>query len=267
MNLVLLGHTWRSQRLKLAVVTVGLAAWGFLMPVIYSQFGVQFKQLFESGIIPRQFAQFGQGDVFSLSGAIGLGFIHPISIILTSVFAVGFAAGSIAGERQRGTLEVLLARPLSRRQIHATLLVAILLFIAIAIGALLLGNVAGAAIFGVIDELDLARVPLVWVDGVLLYGALASIGLAASASFDRLTPALGITIGFTIVSYFLEVLGSLWPDASGLQPYSLFHYVRPKELLDGTLDPFGPALMLAVAIAGIAWAAVIFPRRDLAAPS
>jgi hypothetical protein len=92
MNLVLLGHTWRSQRLKLAVVAIGLAAWGFLMPVIYSQFGVQFKQLFDSGIIPRQFAQFGQGDVFSLSGAIGLGFIHPISILLASVFAVGFAA-------------------------------------------------------------------------------------------------------------------------------------------------------------------------------
>jgi ABC-2 type transport system permease protein len=266
-NLVLLGHTWRSQRLKLAIVAIGLAAWGFLMPVIYSQFGVQFKQLFESGVIPKQFAQFGQGDVFTLPGVIALGFIHPISIILNSVFAVGFAAGSIAGERQRGTLEVLLARPLSRRQVHATLLVAVLLFIAISMTAILVGNLAGATVFGVIDELDLARVPLVWLDGLLLFGALASIGLAASASFDRLSPALGITIGFTIVSYFLEVLGSLWPDASVLQPYSLFHYLRPNDLLSGTFDPFGPALMLAVAIAGIAWAAFIFPRRDLAAPS
>ena len=73
-------------------------------------------------------------------------------------------------------------------------------------------------------------------------GDLASIGLAASASFDRLSPALGITIGFTIVSYFLEVLGSLWPDASVLQPYSLFHYLKPNDLLSGTFDPFGPHL-------------------------
>jgi ABC-2 type transport system permease protein len=267
MNLVLLGHTWRSQRLKLAIVAIGLAAWGFLMPIIYSQFGVQFKQLFESGVIPQQFAQFGEGDVFSLPGAIGLGFIHPISLILNSVFAVGFAAGAIAGERQRGTLEVLLARPISRRQLHATLLVATLLFIVIAIAAILAGTVAGAAIFGVLDEIDVARLPVLWLDGVLLFAAFASIGLAASASFDRLSPALGVTIAFTIVSYFLEILGSLWPDASWLQPYSLFHYLKPRELLTGTIDLFGPALMLAVAVAGIVWAAVVFPRRDLAAPS
>ncbi len=267
MNRVLLGHTWRSQRLKLAIVAAGLAGWGFLMPIIYSQFGVQFKQLFDSGIIPKQFAQFGEGDVFSLSGAIGLGFIHPIAIILTSVFAVGFAAGSVAGERQRGTLEVLLARPISRRQLHATLLVATLLFIAIAIAAILTGAAAGAAAFGVLHEIDASRLPLLWLDGVLLYAAIASIGLAASASFDRLSPALGVTIGFTIVSYFLEILGSLWPDASWLQPYSLFHYLRPKELLSGTIDLVGPALMLAVAVAGVAWAVVVFPRRDLAAPS
>src|SRR6266540_5672709 len=265
MNLVLLGHTWRSQRLKLAIVAIGLAAWGFLMPIIYSQFGVQFKQLFESGIIPKQFAQFGEGDVFSLSGAIGLGLIHPISLILNSVFAVGFAAGAIAGERQRGTLEVLLARPISRRQLHATLLVATLLFIGIAIAAILAGTVAGAAIFGVLGEIDLARIPLVWLDGVLLFGAFASIGLAASVSFDRLSPALGITVAIVIVSYFLEVLGSLWPDATGLQPYSLFHYLKPRELLTGGLDPFGPVLMVAVSLGAIAFALVVFPRRDLAA--
>jgi ABC-2 type transport system permease protein len=267
MNLVLLRHTWRSQRLKLGIVAIALAGWGLLMPIIYSQFGVQFKQLFESGVIPKQFAQFGEGDVFSLSGAIGLGFIHPIAIILNSVFAVGFAAGAIAGERQRGTLEVLLARPISRRQVHATLLVATLLFIAIAIAAILVGTVAGAAAFGVLDEIDGSRLPLVWLDGVLLFAAIGSISLAASASFDRLSPALGVTIGVTIVSYFLEILGSLWPDASWLQPYSLFHYLRPKELLTGTIDLFGPALMLAVAVAGVAWAVVVFPRRDLAAPS
>ena len=33
-----------------------------------------------------------------------LSFIHPIAIIPTSVFSVGFSAGAIAGERQAGTL-------------------------------------------------------------------------------------------------------------------------------------------------------------------
>ena len=267
MSRVLLFHTLRSQRLRLAVVAVGLAAWGFFMPVIYCQFGVQFKQLFDSGVLPKQFAQFGEGDVFSLPGAIGLGFIHPISLVLNSVFAVGFATGAIAGERQRGTLEVLLARPLSRRRTYATLLMATVLFIGIANAAILAGNVAGAAIFGVLGEIDLARVPVVWLNGVLLFGAFASIGLAASVSFDRLSPALGITLAIVIVFYFLEILGSLWPDAAWLQAYSLFHYLRPRELLMGSFDLAGLAIMLAVAVCAIAYALIVFPRRDLAAPS
>ena len=94
MNSALLRHTWRSQRAKLAIVSLGLAVWGFLPPVIYARFGSQFAILLKSGIMPAQFARFGGGDVFSLSGSIALSFIHPIAIILTSVFSVGFSAAT-----------------------------------------------------------------------------------------------------------------------------------------------------------------------------
>ena len=115
MNGPLFRHTWRSQRLRLAVVSLALTIWGFILPIVFAQFGSQFQALMESGMLPEQFAKFGGGDIFSLPGSIALGFIHPIAIILTSVFAVGFSTSAVAGERQRGTLEVALARPISRR--------------------------------------------------------------------------------------------------------------------------------------------------------
>ena len=71
--------------------------------------------MLDSGLIPPQFAQFGGGDIFSLTGSVALGLVHPISVGLDLVFAVGFCAAAVAGERQRGTLEILLSRPLSRR--------------------------------------------------------------------------------------------------------------------------------------------------------
>ena len=267
MNLTLFRRTWGAQAGKLVVVVIGIFLWGLLMPIIYSQFGSQFRQMMDTGLIPEQFANFGGGNIFSLPGSIALGFIHPISLILVSVFAVGFAASAVAGERQRGTLEVLLARPVSRRTVYVTLLVAMLLFTGLAIAGLLAGTLAGAALGGVLDELDLARYPLVWLNGWLLFAALGSIGLAASVSFDRLSPALGITVAVTIVSYFLQVLGSLWPDAEALQPYSLFHYVKPMEVLEGETDPFGLGLLATVAVIGVIVALIVFPRRDLAAPS
>ena len=69
---------------------------------------------------------------------------------------------------------------------------------------------------------------------LLLFGAFGAIALLASVSFDRLSPALGMSLAIVLVSYFLEVLGSLWPDAKGLQPYSLFHYLDPKAILAGS---------------------------------
>ena len=267
MNGALLRHTWRVQRIRLAIVSIALAAWGFLLAVVYARFGSRFTALMQSGILPDQFARFGGGDVFSLAGTIALGLIHPVGISLTSVFAVGFSASAVAGERQRGTLEVALARPLSRRALYLSLLAASFGFIAIALAALLAGSVGGAAFAGVVGELAFRNLPLLWLNSVLLFGTFAAIGLAASASFDRLTPAVGTTLGIVIVSYVLEVLGSLWPAAEWLQPYSIFHYLKAKAILTGMVAPFDMAVLVLVILMAMAWALVVFPRRDLAAPS
>jgi len=267
MTLTLFGHLWRSQRTKLVIVCVSMAAWSVFLPVIYQAFGSQMRALVDSGIIPRELMNFGGGDVFSLGGAIALGYVHPISIILVAVFAVGFTTAAIAGERQRGTLEVLLARPLSRRRIYVTELAAVVAFIALILAAASVGTVIGATLSGVIGELAVERLPMLWLNGVLLWGSIAAIGLAASVSFDRLTPAIGVTMAIVVVMYFLDILGSLWPDAKGLQPYSLFHYLAARDILGGTVSLGGFALLGAVAAAAIAYALVVFPRRDLAAPS
>ncbi len=79
---------------------------------------------------------------------------------------------------------------------------------------------------------------------MLLLAALAGISLAASASFDRLTPAIGIALAVTLLGYVLEILGTLWPDAAFLQPYSPFHYLHPLEILGGKASP-GDFLVLA----------------------
>jgi ABC-2 type transport system permease protein len=264
---VIFGRTWRALSLRTLVIAIGLAIWGFLLPVIYAQFGAQFSQLLDSGAFPKQFAEFGGGDVFSLSGSIALGFVHPISVALVCVYAVGFATSAVAGERQRGTLEVLLARPISRRSLYVTLLVSCLTFIAVVVAAQVIGSFVGALLSGVANEVAAGNLVVLWLNGVLLYAAFAAIGLAASVSFDRLGPPLGITLGVVVVAYFLQILGTLWPDAKGLQPYSLFQYLHAKDVASGVLHPLDFLVLGVVFTAGVVWALYEFPRRDLAAPS
>jgi ABC-2 type transport system permease protein len=267
MNHTVLRQTWRSQRLKLSIVSASLLVWGFLPPVIYANFGSRFRALMEGGMIPEQFARFGGGDIFSVPGSIALSLIHPIALILTSVFAVGFSSSAIAGERQRGTLEVLLARPVSRRSLYVSLAVSAFAFVAVLVAVLLVGGLLGSAFTGVLGELRVDRVPLLWLNAVLLFGSFAAIGLAASVSFDRLAPALGLTIAIVVLTYFFDILGSLWPKAEGLQPYSLFHYLKAKAILSGAAEPSDLVVLAAVIACAVTWALVVFPQRDLAAPS
>jgi len=267
MNLAWFGHLWRANRIRLLIVAAALVAWGTILPIIYDSFGVQFKAMFDSGIIPPQVAQFGGGDIFSLTGSVALGFIHPLAVGLCLVFAVGFPGAAIAGERQRGTLEVLLARPISRRRAYLTAAAAAALFVGVAVGALTLGALVGSALTGRVAELGPGNLPLLWLNGALLYGAFAAVSLAASVSFDRLTPALGLALAVVLVSYFFEALGSLWPDAAFLRDYSLFHYLDARAALTGLPDARDFGILAAVIAVAVAYALVVFPRRDLAAPA
>ena len=52
MNGALFRQTWQSQQVRLAFVSIGLAIWGFLLPLTYARFGVQFQAVMESGLLP-----------------------------------------------------------------------------------------------------------------------------------------------------------------------------------------------------------------------
>ncbi|MFH1475189.1 MAG: ABC transporter permease subunit [Chloroflexota bacterium] len=270
MSAVLLRRTFAAGRWRLAVVALGLALWGFLLPVVYATFGAEFRAAVQDGLFPGLFdvfSAFGGANVFSLSGSISIGLVHPIPIAMVAVFAIGGPAGAIAGERQRGTLEVLLARPISRRRLYATVLATTLSFVVVALSANVAGVVAGAVASGVAGELRMDHLALAWLNAVLLFAALAALALAASASFDRLGPVLGLTLGFTIVSYAVEFLAAIWPDIAGLRPWSLFAYFQPAEILAGEIEPGDLAVLAVVGVAAVAFGLWVFPRRDLAAPS
>jgi ABC-2 type transport system permease protein len=267
MNLAVFRHSLRQNRLRLLAVVAALVLWGALMPVIYATFGVEMQQIIRQFPMMEQFTRFGGGNMFTLPGSVGLGFIHPIAIALLAVFAIAYPVTAVAGERQRGTLENVLARPVSRRSFYLTLLVTATLFIALCVAAALVGALISSALVDRLAELQAHNLPLLWFNGTLLYLAFASIGLAASVSFDRAGPAAAITLAIVLVAYFLQVLGSLWPDAEWLQPYSLFYYLKPEEVLTNGLPLVDVALLATVVVLGVVYALFVFPRRDLAAPA
>lgn len=266
-SLPLVRRTWRAQRSRVALVCLALAIWAFLMPVIYATFGRQLAVLLDTGIIPQPFLKLLGADPFSLTGAVALGWVHPIGIGMFVLFPIGLGAAMIAGERQRGTLEVLLSRPLSRRVLFLSHLVTLGLISALVVASALAGTLAGSAAYGVVDGLPGANLAFLAANTWLFLVALAAIALAASASFDRLAAPVGIGVAVLLVGYLLEVLGTIWPDAAFLQPYTPFHYLQPLEVLGGSGAITDLLVLAGVVVVATGYGLWRFPRRDLAAPS
>src|SRR4029079_16740826 len=105
------------------------------------------------------------------------------------------------------------------------------------------------------------------INTVALLVALAAVCLAASSSFDRVGAPIAIGLALVIGGYVLEVLGTLWPDAAFLQPWSPFHYLRPLEVLGGRGEPTDIVVLAVLGVAAASFGLWRFPRRDLAAPT
>lgn len=267
MSWSLFARTLAWNRTRLLILSLAAFGWAMLVPLFYTSFSEAVREIVNSGLFPRDLLSFGSGDFFTLPGALTLGLQHPMAIAFVAVFAVGSPVAAIAGERERGTLEVLLSRPISRHRHYTVVALAVLVLVATVVAALVLGELAGAWAVGVAEELEMERLPLVFANGVLLWAGFGSFSLAASVSFDRAGPALGLSLGYLLLNYFFEVLGSLWDAAEWTQDYSLFHHFQPGELLSGEADPLDFAILAAAVVIPIAWALMVYPRRDLAAPA
>ena len=267
MNGRLFAQTLRWQRVRLLVVLAAGIAWGAFIPVIYDAFSDAIRDLANSGAIPQEMLNFGSGSLFTLPGSITLGLQHPLAIAMLSIFAVGASSTAIAGERARGTLEVLLARPISRTTLYTSVLVALLITVFLVLAGILGGMIGSSSVIGLGDELDLGQLPLVLLNGFGLWAAFTTFGLAMSVTFDRPGPAIGLTLAWLLIHYFLEILGSLWTDAAWTQEYSLLHHFDPGAILSGELDPIDLVIVYAAAVIQVIYALLVFPKRDLAAPT
>ena len=161
--------------------------------------------------------------------------LATLSVYLVPLIALLLAFDAIAGEVERGTIQLALATPISRTGFiigkffgHLSVLsIAILLGYGIA-GAVVL-SVAG----GGLDSLgDLARLI---ATSIALGAAFLAIGYVASASVSQTGTAAALSIGIWLVAvvlYDLGLLGALIADADGMFAKTLFPYLLAANPAD-----------------------------------
>ena len=209
---------------------------------------------------------------------MSIAYVHPLTQLILCVWAIGRAAGALAGEIDRGTMELLLAQPI--RRVHVVL--AHLAVDALAIPSLALtlwlGTTVGVHLVGLADS----NVAQLRVDpmrfwpaalGVMALVFAVSGSTMALSSLGRLrSRVLGLAVLVMLVQFLVNVVSQLWPPMETLRPWTIFYYYQPQEMIlkENWMSLssvwFRLSVLTGIGVVGYVFAACWFCRRDLPAP-
>jgi ABC-2 type transport system permease protein len=208
---------------------------------------------------------------------LSVAYVHPLTQVILCVWAIGRAAGALAGEIDRGTMELLLAQPIRRSQIVLAHLYADWITISLLGASMWLGTWCGVWLNG----LDAPTVsgaarsvrflPALLSVAALLF-AVSGTTLAISSAGRSRNRVLGIAVLVTLLQFLLNLIGQLWPPLMPYRPLTIFYYYHPQEMIleaswYGNGQLWGYVVVLAlVGAAGYAFAWWRFCTRDVPAP-
>ncbi len=173
--------------------------------------------------------------------------------LLVLVFGIGLGARAVGGSEEDGTLELVLAHPVSRARLALERFVAV---VGLVVGLTVVGLtalIAAAPVVGLLDGVALVRVTGAGAALMALTLLHASLAFAAGCAFGRRGIASAMAGAVAVAGYLLVGLTAAAETPAALRWLSPWHWYLDRNLLvdappaTATLLPLSLALALAAA--------------------
>ena len=185
-------------------------------------------------------------------------FLHPLLFIALGIV---LGSGAVAGEEERGTLDLLLSNPLNRWRVVAEKFAAGLGAMAVMAAGSWAGMAIGALIVSM--EIGYGRLAEATASAALLGTVFGTFALALGSWRGKRGTAAGVTAATGVGMYLVNSLAPLADWSAPFGRLSPFHYYSSAKPVFNGIDPVH-ALVLAGLVAMLAAAALVtFERRDL----
>jgi len=264
MNFNLLKQSLAERRVSLTIYAASVALYGVIILAIWpsmqtsgisemwDRYPESIKKAFGATI---NFAQF--------DGFITLEYLAQMWVIIMAAFAIGVATSSLAGEIEKGSMELLLSQPIARRTIVVTRHFYLSVTLVALIAATMIPLMIGAPL--VDGELSNKGVAAVSLLAFLFYEAIGSVTFLFSAIASSRGRALFAALVILIASYTLDLLAKFNEFIDNFHFLSLFYYYDPYRYMHDASIAWGDLAVLAViTLVSTAAAVIWFERRDIA---
>jgi ABC-2 type transport system permease protein len=202
-------------------------------------------------------------QVGNVSGLIAIGYNHPLVLTLYMLFAVGVPTGLLAGEVQKGTMELVLSRQVTKNHVYICsgfiTIIGMFALVLVMFG----GTVFAINVYEFSQEVPLYSFFKAAINGGLLASTVGGIALLAAACFQRNT-AVWLTVAYLVANYFVSIIAEWWPRMKWLKPTTIFYYVDGAKIFHESTWPISDmCVLLSILIISTLLGGVIWSRRDL----
>jgi len=241
---------------------IGLGVLGYYLFDIYNTFfqrDVNLMELFNA--FPEDVLAFfgGNVDLFTPSGFLQLEFFSYMPIVL-GIMVITAAANLISKDEEEGSLELIVAQPISRAKVFTGRLLALILSVVLILAIAWSGFVLGANQ----NEFDLSPVelaqPFISLFAILM--VFLSLAFLLSMILSSSNSASMISGFLLIASYFISSLVNLDEKLEGINRFSPLKYYQGGTAVE-SLDIEKLVLLLGFSLAFILLGMFIFEKRDL----
>jgi ABC-type transport system involved in multi-copper enzyme maturation permease subunit len=236
----------------------------FVLPQIQAEIGQIWLELPFARNVFTALLGIDVRDEFTGQMLQSLLWVHPVVLAAIWGHEVIHCTRVPAGEIDRGTIDVLLGFPVSRRAMfvaESAVWLASGLAI-IAIGAI--GYLHGSAAMDPALRPAAGRTLLVLLNLACLYVAVGGVTYLVSACCDRRGRAIGWVFGLLLASFLLNFLAQFWAPARKVAFLGVMNYYRPAIIIqDGVLPAGDLAVLLGVGVATWILAGEVTARRSI----
>jgi ABC-2 type transport system permease protein len=202
----------------------------------------------------------GELDLASPVGYLNSQIFALTAPLVFFVFAIGAGAGAVAGEEERGTLDLLLAHPVRRRDYVVQRFLALAVLVAALAAVLLLTVAAGSRLVDL--EIGFGKLAAASTSVGLLALLFGSLALAVGAVRPGRTTAIAVAAALAVVSWLLDGLAQSVDVLDPLRPLSPYYLaLGSSPLRDGAAWWQWSVLCAATLVCLVAGAAGL-ERRD-----
>ena len=209
-----------------------------------------------------------QGDIpfTSPAGYLQSRVFATVLPVLLLVFGIELGTKAVAAAEEDGTLEPVLAQPVTRARLlaerYAAMVALVLGLAAVSTVALIVMGLPA----GVLDGVSIGRLTLATAAAGGLGLVHATVAFAAGCAFGRRTLASAIATTIAVSGYLLHGLTSVIDVAGPVRMLSPWHWYLEQNLLADTAGFSALVLPLVVSTALVVAGRARFARRDLRFP-